>query len=220
MGHRVMKAASQVLGAWALAASMASAQTNQEVNAAYQFNFSNPGARSLAMGGSLTGLADDATAALTNPSGLLLLSAPEVSFEVRQFGYSNLFTQGGNLGTPTNVGADTVAGLAIGETDDSRFSPSFLSFTLPRARWAIAAYRHELANFETSIQTDGAFLQSSAVIGGTISRLNPLNATLDLKVVNYGASAAFKVSNQVFLGGGVTFSQLSLWAGNGRVCWT
>jgi hypothetical protein len=220
MGHRVIKGTSHLLGAWALAASVASAQTNQEVNSAYQFNFSNPGARSLAMGGSLTGLADDATAALTNPSGLLLLSAPEVSFEVRRFGYSNVFTDGGNLGTPTNVGADTIAGITYGETDDSRFSPSFLSFTLPRARWAIAAYRHELANFETAIDTDGAFLQSSAVVGGSISRLNPLNATLELKVVNYGVSGAFKVTDQIFIGGGVAFSQLSLSSRNERLCWT
>lgn len=220
MGHRVIKGTSHVLGAWALAASVVSAQTNQEVNSAYQFNFSNPGARSLAMGGSLTGLADDATAALTNPSGLLLLAAPEVSFEVRQFGYSNLFTHGGNLGTPTNVGIDTISGLVLAQTDDSRFSPSFLSFTLPRARWAVAAYRHELANFETSIQTDGAFLQSSAVTGGTISRLNPLNASLQLKVVNYGGSVAFKVNEHLFLGGGVALSQLSLDSRNERLCWT
>jgi long-subunit fatty acid transport protein len=215
-----MKGASLVVGAWAIAVSVTSAQTNQEVNAAYQFNFSNPGARSLAMGGSLTGLADDATAALTNPSGLLLLPAPEVSFEVREFGYKNRFTNGGNLGTPTNIGADTVAGLTFGETDDSRFSPSFLSFTFPRGRWAVAAYRHELANFETAIQTDGAFLQSSAVAGGNISRLNPLNATLDLKVVNYGAAVAFKVSDQVLVGGGVVASQLSLSSRNERLCWT
>jgi hypothetical protein len=127
-----MKRASQVMGVWTIAATVASAQTNQEVNSAYQFNFSNPGARSLAMGGSLTGLADDATAALTNPSGLLLLPAPEVSFEVREFNYSNRFTNGGNLGTPTNMGADTISGITLGEANDSRFSPSFVSFTLPR----------------------------------------------------------------------------------------
>ena len=220
MERSVIKGVAQVIGAWALATAIASAQTNQEVNSAYQFNFSNPGARSLAMGGSLTGLADDATAALTNPSGLLLLPAPEISFEVREFSYSNLFTKGGNLGTPTNQGADTISGITFGETDDSRFSPSFLSFTLPRARWAVAAYRHELANFETAIQTDGAFLQSASVLGGTISRLNPLNATLSLKVVNYGASVAFKVTEQVLVGGGVALSQLDLSSRNERLCWT
>jgi long-subunit fatty acid transport protein len=208
------------LGVWALAAVVASAQTNQEVNSAYQFNFSNPGARSLAMGGSLTGLADDATAALTNPSGLLLLGAPEVSVEVRRFGFSNLFVQGGNLGTATGIGADTHTGITLGETDDARSGPSFLSFTLPRARWAIAAYRHELANFETEIQTDGAFLQSASAIGGNIARLNPLHASLQLKVVNYGASAAFKVSEQVLVGGGLVLSQLDLSSRNERFCWT
>jgi hypothetical protein len=43
------------------------------------FDFLNPGARSLALGGAFTGLADDATVAFTNPAGLVQLSRPEVS---------------------------------------------------------------------------------------------------------------------------------------------
>ena len=42
------------------AASSAFAITDEEGNASLQFNFSAPGARSLAMGGAFIGLADDA----------------------------------------------------------------------------------------------------------------------------------------------------------------
>jgi hypothetical protein len=38
------------------------------------FRFNNPGARANAMGGAFIGLADDATAAYTNPAGLTILT--------------------------------------------------------------------------------------------------------------------------------------------------
>ena len=47
--------------------------TDLETNSAIPFSFSNPGARSLGMGGAFVGLADDATAAYTNPAGLTQL---------------------------------------------------------------------------------------------------------------------------------------------------
>ena len=52
------------------AASGAFAVTDEEGNASLQFNFSAPGARSLAMGGAFIGLADDATAA-ANPRSVV-----------------------------------------------------------------------------------------------------------------------------------------------------
>src|SRR5688572_6657952 len=50
-----------------------------------QFNFGNPGARSLGMGGAFLGLADDASGAEANPAGLTILRKPEVSIEVRNY---------------------------------------------------------------------------------------------------------------------------------------
>ena len=56
---------------------------NNESMSGLQFNFSPPGARSLAMGGAFLGRADDATAAFANPAGLTNLFSPEISAEVR-----------------------------------------------------------------------------------------------------------------------------------------
>src|SRR4051794_21381313 len=131
-------------------------QTNVEVNAGIQFNFSTPGARSLAMGSAFLGLADDATAAYANPAGLTTLTKPEVSFEGRRWGYSNVFTdRGRQSGDPTGNGVDTIAGLRNGESTNSVSGLSFLSVVYPWSRWRIALYRHELANFEAEFKTRG-----------------------------------------------------------------
>ena len=159
-----------ILAAFSLPGSGA-AQTEAEVNAGIQFNFTTPGARSLALGGAFVGRADDATAAFTNPAGLVNLTEPQVSTEMRRFTFNNTFTDRGHaFGFATGVGVDTVEGLRLGEAEDDVTSLSFLSFVYPRgvspvwgksdkptARWALAAYRHELLSFETRFQASGAF---------------------------------------------------------------
>jgi long-chain fatty acid transport protein len=197
------------------AAGPAWAQTNQEVNAAIQFNFSNPGARSLAMGGTLTGLADDATAALANPSALPLLPAPEVSGEFRSFGFSTAYTSAGSSIAPSNVGIDTVTGLVLNETDDDARALSFFSFVLPRDRWGLAVYGNQLSKLEANVETDGAFVQGATT---TRARLLPVSATMDLSVASWGVSGAVKLSEQFLLGGGVSFARLDLESRTDRFC--
>src|SRR2546422_11079012 len=53
--------------------------SNTETFGGFQFNFNNPGARALGMGGAFIGVADDATAAVTNPAGLVILQRPGLS---------------------------------------------------------------------------------------------------------------------------------------------
>ena len=97
-----------------LAASPAFAQRDLEVP--LQFDFINPGARSLALAGAFIGLADDATAATTNPAGLQRLERPEISVEGRGWKFVTDFVQGGRLsGTVTNIPIDTVAGPVFAE---------------------------------------------------------------------------------------------------------
>src|SRR3954467_3589297 len=62
-----------------------------------QFNFGNPGARSLGMGGAFLGLADDASAAEANPAGLTILRKPEISVEARNYLEEQLFTTTGTF---------------------------------------------------------------------------------------------------------------------------
>src|SRR5207249_4906766 len=59
-------------------AAAAGAQTNDEVFPQVQWNFSTPGARANGMGRTFIGTADDASAAVTNPAGLMNLTRPQV----------------------------------------------------------------------------------------------------------------------------------------------
>src|SRR6266851_7533442 len=79
----------------ALALPAAAQNTDIESVSGLTFNFGNPGARSLGMGGAFLGLADDASAAEANPAGLTILRKPEVSLEVRNYQEQQLFTTSG-----------------------------------------------------------------------------------------------------------------------------
>src|ERR671924_2065136 len=74
---------------------LAAQNTDIEALAGLQFNFGNPGARSLGMGGAFIGLADDASAAEANPAGLTVLRKPEVSIEARDYQEQQIFTTSG-----------------------------------------------------------------------------------------------------------------------------
>src|SRR3954454_6826183 len=74
---------------------LAAQNTDIESLSGLQFNFGNPGARSLGMGGAFLGLADDASAAEANPAGLTILRKPEVSIEVRNFQEQQLLSTSG-----------------------------------------------------------------------------------------------------------------------------
>lgn len=194
---------------FSLVAGSVSAQSNSEIHAGTQFNFSTPGARSLGLGGAFVGLADDATAAFTNPAGLTILTRPEVSAEGRNWDFTNEFTDRGHaFGAPTNRGVDTIAGLQTVSADSDTSGISFLSFVYPRENWAIAVYRHELANFETSTQvfTQGPFFDALNPQTGDLEtfRVFPAGAELELLIEGIGVSGAVQLGETFSLGLGVS----------------
>jgi long-chain fatty acid transport protein len=186
----------------------AAAQVDYEIMSALQFNFSNPGARSLALAGALTGAGDDATGAWTNPGGLTNISRAEIGFEYRRFNYSTLFVNQGRFdGQVTNIGVDTLPPPIIaGESNDQTNALSFVSAVIPRSRWAFAFYRTELANFETAIRTEGVFFDQN----NQPQRLLPVDGVLDIKIANYGGSFAVRASDQFSLGVGLSIYDFSL----------
>lgn len=174
-------------------AGSAFAITDSETNASIPFSFSSPGARSLGMAGAFLGLADDATAAYTNPAGLTQLVQTEISLEARHTSYSTPFIDGGEAPI-TGFNAN---GLNINEADSSNTNLSYLSVVIPHDRWAFAFYRHELARFETDFTSlNGAIVDEF--------RLFPFRSIADLKIVSFGAAAAFKASDRVSLGLGLS----------------
>nr|HRC87947.1 UPF0164 family protein [Thermoanaerobaculia bacterium] len=71
----------------------------------FKFNLSTPGARSLGLGGAFLALADDATAAYSNPAGLtnLTVGGSEVAVEVRHNQFANSFVDRGHFSAVNGV---------------------------------------------------------------------------------------------------------------------
>jgi hypothetical protein len=188
-----------VLAAW----SPAHAQTSLQVP--IQFDFLNPSARSLALGGAFVGLADDATAALVNPAGLIQLTLKELSVEGRFRSFEQPFLAGGRLsGTPSREGVDTLGGPQFETIDDASGGLNFAAFVLPRGRFRFAAFGHQLIRIEQDFTSDGVFQ-----FRGFDNRDTAFSAERTLKVNTFGASAAFD-AGRLWLGGGLLVQRFTL----------
>src|SRR5437764_12149364 len=108
--------------------------TDIESLSGLQFNFGNPGARSLGMGGAFLGLADDASAAEANPAGLTILRKPEVSIEARNYLEQQILTTSGTFPNLTRTAFTHYS---------NRIEPTFASFVYPIKNFTIGAYYHE-----------------------------------------------------------------------------
>lgn len=182
--------------------STAVALTNEDIYAQFQFNFITPGARATAMGGAFIGLADDATAAVTNPAGLTALIDPEVSVEFKYLSYTaeQLFEN------PYDSNNWTYTDTRKMEFDDSVNSLPFVSAVYPLKRFFIALYRQELANYKSSYRT-GAYPIAMTNSGGY---WNPRDAAVELKVVNYGIGAAVEILDGLSLAVSPRWSQMDM----------
>ncbi|MEJ2580873.1 MAG: hypothetical protein P8127_04420 [Acidobacteriota bacterium] len=106
----------------ALAAIPCTAQDASGVTGAV---FTNPGARSIGLGGAFVAIADDATAAFANPAGLVQILRPEISVELR-------FSASHN---DTEIDPDQgISGLG------------FFSFVYPTRSCAFALYSHQMGS--------------------------------------------------------------------------
>jgi long-subunit fatty acid transport protein len=192
-----------LLVAWVtlLAPTAARAQSGQTAQIPLQFDFLNPGARSLGLGSAFIAVADDATAALTNPAGLTLLVRPEVSAELRYRGLDTRYLSGGRLnGVATNLGIDTPDAPAYDVSGDSAARPYFVSGVYPRGQLSVAVYRHELVLQKNSFLSQGPFVADAF---SNNVRFLGLTATREISVDNLGASVAYRISDQLSVGVGV-----------------
>lgn len=188
----------------------ASAITNVENNASIPFSFSNPGARSLGMGGAFLGLADDATAAYTNPAGLTGLGLEQqVSIEARRQEFDSTFANGGfaDFGPNSSIG-----GVQYGSASDSVDGVSFLSWVLPRENWALAVYRHELVNYRSSYRTS----PTGFLVDDLEFFLFPYDAATDLEIINYGVSFGFNATDEIAIGAGLSYYDFEIASSTAR----
>jgi long-chain fatty acid transport protein len=114
--------------------------------AGVKFNFGNPGARSLGMGGAFIALADDASAAEANPAGLTILRQPEVSVEGRNFKIIQGFNTSGTYLSDVNpIVSENFTAYS------RRAELNFASVVYPLGNFSIAAYHHQQLNYNLFI---------------------------------------------------------------------
>lgn len=137
-----MKKYGMIVCAIALVCGGAFAQNSDiEALSGVQFDFGNPGARAMGMGGAFLGLADDASAAEANPAGLTILRTPEISLEVRHFLMQQDLPVTGTV--PDIVDAPFKEWSRTAEIQ-------FASIVFPLGNWAIAGYYHHPVNYSNA----------------------------------------------------------------------
>lgn len=152
------------------------------------FRFNSPGARACGMGGAFIGLADDATAAYTNPAGLTILTKPEVSIEQKVGEYENIFTL---YGPPNSQDfTETSSGF------------TFLSLVYQTKKATLSLYRHELIN----IRSEDNFDKYPP---------NYIHMERDIMAVTNGVGIGFKATDNLSLGGSIGFAQMRYYCTTG-----
>jgi len=157
-----------------------------------QFQFAPPGARALGMGATFVAIADDATAAESNPAGLTILTKPEISAHLRTTRFENEYVNP-FLGDPNEK-----------STFDSKvFSPAYFSFVYPFKNASISVYYQQATNFESSsfFQEQGEIFEGSPANFG-------LTSGTELLLDNVGVSVGFKVTPKLAIGASVRTSRL------------
>jgi len=189
----------------------------QEAVVPLQFSFSDPGARSMGFSGAFVALADDATAAFSNPAGLTQLLNPEISIEGRRWYYSSPFTEHGRVeNLPSGFGIDTTVGLRTATSEDNLNGLSFLSFVYPKESWSVAVFRHEYANFKFFSETQGLFYGGSTCCQ---DRFWDQRSQTSLDILSYGLSAAYRISDRFHLGLGVVYYDASFFSDAEMFLW-
>ncbi|HET6267353.1 MAG TPA: outer membrane protein transport protein [Acidobacteriota bacterium] len=162
--------------------SLAMAQTNERTYEELDFRFVTPGARAVGMGKTFVGLADDATAAYSNPAGLSNLLEQEVSAELTGTAIKH------HRFIPSNTGETQQFG-------DHVWSPSFFSYVLPAHNFTLSFFGNVLQHYKEHFEFRGRFIDSiNAFENGAFGNTS-------LLAVNYGMGLSYLVNPHISIGG-------------------
>lgn len=171
--------------------------TDIEALSGLQFNFGNPGARALGMGGAFLGLADDASAVEANPAGLTILSRTEVSVEARRTSMSQTFGTGG-----------VYPFIADQSFTSNATDIAFASGVIPMKPFAFALYVHRPLQFSNDANLLDEYSTPTFYLGpaGLASRqecaalpsceehqIYPYRTRASVELTTFGAAAAWKI---------------------------
>ncbi len=198
----------------ALAPRPATAQLDSALLSKLRFNLTNPGGKSLAMGGAFSAIADDATAALANPAGLGLISSIEVAVSGKHVNETLALSTArsvatGTLGAPYPPVATSTVGL-----DASTTGVEFAGVVVPISSRLVAALTYaENLRFEGDAGPGGyQYLELRDNRSPGTTRRDYLyeyrefgSARLSNRLL--AASLAYRVTESLRIGGGVTLNR-------------
>lgn len=198
-------------------AAPAAAQVESALLSKVTFNLTNPGGKSLAMGGAFTAIADDATAAIANPAGLGLLSSVEIGVSGKRSDdvvglVTARSTATGSLTSPypevRAVNSDISARASGVE---------FAGVVIPVSRRLVAAVSFaENLRFEGDPGPDGySYIELRDNRSGGSTRRDFLYEYRELGAVSLrnrllGLSVAYRASERLRIGAGVTLNRMEL----------
>jgi long-chain fatty acid transport protein len=175
----------------------ADAQSNDDVFQNLQWNFSTPGARANGMGRSFIGIADDATAAVTNPAGLLSLTRPQVYAE-----YKNA-----RVRTDRLAAVDALTTLAPTTNTSVVNALSFLSVSAPvNSKMAVGFSVHRFLDYHERFSLAPRAIPNYPGGGGVFY---PFAGYADFTGTALGGSLAYNVTNNLRLGVTVAANRLN-----------
>jgi long-subunit fatty acid transport protein len=215
-----MKKTSLLFGLSVLAvlfpASRIDAQIESALLSKISFNLTNPGGKSLAMGGAFTAIADDATAGLANPAGLGLISTIEAGVSMKRFDdviglvTARSTATGGLIAPyPTVRGGNSDLGGTTSALD-------YASVVLPVSRRFVAALTYaENLRFRGDPGEDGySYIELRDNRSGGLTRRDFLYEYRELGAVSLanrvvGLSLAYRVTDRVRVGAGLLLNDTS-----------
>jgi hypothetical protein len=165
----------------------AGAQSNDEVFPNLQWNFSAPGARAAGMGGAFIGKADDASAAVTNPAGLLSLTRPQIygEFKNTKLTFERLSRSGSLKSRELSSNSVDIAGV------------SFASVSVPvGSRLAVAFSLHRFLDYQEPISFESREVPNT----DPPYTLFPVSGHANFAATAFGGSVAYMVTDTLRVG--------------------
>jgi len=198
-------------------AAPAAAQVESALLSKISFNLVNPGGKSLAMGGAFTAIADDATASIANPAGLGLLSSFEAGVSGKRVDdVIGLVTARSTATGSLSASYPAVRGVNSDISARSSFA-EFAGFVIPVSRRIVAGVSFaENLRFEGDPGDEGyGYIELRDNRSGGSTRRDFLfefreHGAVSLRNRLLGLSAAYRATERVRIGAGVTLNRMEL----------
>ena len=204
--------------------------TDEEIFRAFEFNFANPGARAVGLGGAFIAAADDATAAQANPAALHYLSRMEFFAEYRASQQKTTVfssTSGSLTPFPAGLYLPYVNIQNVSAPQDTS-DISFLSFVYPfkvgkDTRLRLAFSRQVVLDVNTSLADGGTTTNSTFALPTFPSWTNPatgqveqytvhddVNGALDTRIIYYNFGFSSSITRDFSIGATGTWATLDM----------